>query len=252
MASCRSTKNIPAGAPPEMRLREFISAAQIAENDFENLRIKFSATYKSEGNSQDFRMEARLLKDSAVWIDIADPFLGIKVARAIVFKDSVAFVNRMENSYLKGTVEEMKKEFNIDFGFEDLQQILSANLIFDLTREFELYYRPGLYLLSDFDPEGSDPAAFAGKEVFRQVSFNPEVLKPTLQVQNEPAMGRRYSVSMSEFIPRDGGIMYPSEIRINFLDQTEGDLKLDVRGVEKNVPGLNLPFNIPASYEQMQ
>lgn len=251
LASCSSSKKLPSGAPPEMKLKEFLSAVEENENQYENLRIKFNATYKSEGSSQSFRLEARLFADSAVWLDIADPILGFKVIRAIVYKDSVALVNRLDKEYMTGKAGKLREEFDVDFGFSDLQNILSANVLFPLTREFELFYRPGLYLLSDFDPESDNPALYAGKEIFRQMSFNPEKLKPVLQVQNEPAMGRRYTVAFKDFQPKDG-MMYPGHILINFLEKSEGSLELDVRDVQKNDPNLNLPFNIPSSYAPMR
>lgn len=254
MAACKGTAKLPERAPApikEQALREELKAGQ---NVYKSLRIRANGSFEQGGSSQSFRLEVRLLKDSLVWIDVADPILGIKVARALVTPDSVAFVNRLSSEYFTGEVGKLQKELGLEFGFSELQKILSAQLIFSLTEEFKLYYRPGLYLLSDFDADDVQAAAKTfGKEKFRQVFIDPTTMRPSLQVQNEPVNGKRYSVKYEELgRNEETTLIYPARIEVEYLADEPAKLTLDIRSIEKNDPQLNYPFNIPSGYAKMR
>lgn len=256
LSACRSTRNIPDGAPDTIRKKNLIENVQEAENRFNSLRITGSANYRKGDQSQSFKLEIRILKDSLVWVDIADPILGIKVARAVLYKDSVAFVNRMEKEYLTGEVSALKKQIQLDLSFEQVQAMLSANLLFDLAKDFELYYMPGAYLLSDFDPNPKTEkaaAASAEKTVFRQVYIEPGSSKPKTQVMKEPSMGRNATVNLENIQKQDNGLWFPERFQIEFLENGERlQLNYDIRKVEKDDPNLNYPFNIPSSYAEIR
>lgn len=250
--ACKTTKKLPEGAPAAVKEKELKSAMAEAENDFTRMRARFSGSYESKGEKQDFRLEVRLYRDSLLWVDLADPFLGIKVARAVIYPDSVAVVNRLDQTYLTGQVSDFQQEFNIDLGFEALQAVFSANVIFNINREFSLYYRPGAYVLSDFNlDEQDDPASYSGKSQFRQLYLNPENLKASQQLLNEPTAGKRYRVAFTDF-RQQSGALYPQEILLEFLNQTSGSLKLELKSFSVEDDKLNYPFNIPSSYELMR
>ncbi|MDZ7848039.1 MAG: DUF4292 domain-containing protein [Owenweeksia sp.] len=62
------------------------------------------------------------------------------MARAIIYKDSLVYVNRMDKQYFTGQVAELQDQFNLQFGFRELQNIFGANLLFDLRENFKIYY----------------------------------------------------------------------------------------------------------------
>lgn len=254
---CRSAKNLPEGAPEPVRQKVLVEKMKAVENRFESIRISGSANYSKGNESQDFRLEVRILTDSLVWVDIADPFLGIKVARAVVYRDSVAFVNRLEKEYFKGNVSDLQEKLKLNFGFIQIQSILSGNLLFDLPADFDLYYVPGAYLLSDFDPdpksENEGTERYFGKTEFRQVYVDPSTSKPVMQVQKEPALGKSSTVSFKEIKAHENGVYYPETLKIEYLESGETlEVTFDVRKVEKDDPRLNYPFNIPSDYAEMR
>ncbi len=253
--ACKSSKKLPEGSPAPIKQKALVERVLAAENNFQSIRISGNANYSKGSESQNFRLEVRILTDSLVWVDIADPLLGIKVARAIVYKDSVAFINRMQKEYFVGNVADLQQKLELNFGYEQIQAILSANLLFDLSKDFDLYYRPGAYLLSDFDPDPKSDKPVEGnlsKTQFRQVFVEPTTYKPQIQVQQELAVGKSSTITYKDIKLWETGTVYPQTLNIERLENGE-ELKLtfDIKRVEQNDPQLNYPFNIPSDYAKM-
>jgi len=257
LVSCKSIKDLPEGAPDIIKRKELSEQVIAAENRFNTLRVVGTGHYDDGKSSQSFRLEIRVLHDSLIWLDVADPLLGIKVARAMVYKDSVAFINRLEKKFFTGKVEDLQKRFKLDFGFNTLQSILSANQLFPVSeQQFELYYRPGAYLLSDFnpDPKGEEEGMekYFGKEKFRQVYIDPENYKPAVQVQREPAFGKSYTVENKDVSTYEDSLKYPGTIELTYTLNETTKVRIEPRKVSADEDGLNFPFNIPSSYARMR
>ncbi len=247
---CKSKKELPVGSPPVIKLKTLLENIQNSENDFENLRVKTTANFKDASNSQNFRLEIRMLRDSLIWLDIADPILGLKVARAVVFEDSVAFVQHLpDKQFYTGKLADLQSKFDIGFGFKDLQKIFAANVLFDLSKEFEIFYEQGNYLLSDFDPKRQGNF---GKEEFRQVRLKPEFYKPEQQNLRKNATNRNYVISNKNF-QQENDLIYPDEMSVFYSEkEEETTLSLDVKSFERNDSRLNFPFNIPSGYAKIR
>lgn len=98
-------------------------------------------TFIQEDSKVDFGYTIRVIRDSAIWIDVADPFLGLKVARAIVYPDSVAMYNRLKSTYAAGGMDVAQERLKLELTFYHLQAILLGEPVYipesdnDLTLE---------------------------------------------------------------------------------------------------------------------
>ncbi len=243
------------GQAPAIKQKDLVQRMEAAQNQFETLRLVGNAKYNKGGTSQSFKLEIRIQHDKLVWVDIADPILGIKIARAVVYPDSVAFINRLEKEYLTGKTQDLQKQVGISFGFNELQSILSANLLFELSKQFELYYKDASYLLSDFDPTPLTDANQANRNlsqtVFKQIWVEPSSAKPSLQTMKEPALGKIYSVAYQN-LTSENGLVFPKSFEIEYLDGGENlTFTYDIKRVETNTVNLNFPFNIPSDYDKL-
>ena len=72
----------------------------IRDNAFKAGTISAKASVKTEGGQQEgsFNITLRLQTDSMIWISIS-PMLGIEVARVLATRDSVKFMDRLNNKY---------------------------------------------------------------------------------------------------------------------------------------------------------
>lgn len=249
---CKPGRQLPVGAPPEIRPRVLIKEIAGAENHFQSLRIKAIGNYRAEGQSQAFRLELRLLKDSLIWVDLADPVLGLKVVRVLITPDSLRLINRLDREYYTGDIEELQKRFNMGFGFGTLQQIFGGNLLFDLTDEFDLYYRPGKYLWSTLNPSDSLRSARGSQRLLKQVQIDPKNFKPVEQSLADPLENRAFTLHYKAFEAMATGLIYPQVIEIEYAEKENSSLSLSIRKVERDDPELRYPFKIPGDYERME
>jgi hypothetical protein len=101
--SCKGPKLVP-GVPTLKNPKDL--AAEVAKNSnkAEFVRINATGQYEMDGDKQRFKADIRIIRDSVIWIELADPLLGIKAGRAIMMRDSIAFVNKIEGTYMAGSV----------------------------------------------------------------------------------------------------------------------------------------------------
>ncbi|HBF19314.1 MAG: hypothetical protein CMI36_09250 [Owenweeksia sp.] len=250
LSSCGSQKNIPAGAPPRVKDKEIHEKTATAQNEYRTLEIRGTGHFKDDHTSQGFRIQVRIVRDSLIWVDIADPILGIKAARAIVYRDSVAFINRLQKEYYTGPLSELEKKLNMDFGFQVLQSILSANLAFDITKDYETYYQPGYYVLADHIPGNAENRAPSVTERFHEIYLDPVYFKPMRQQLEEPGLNRKYEILFKDINPRNE-VLFPENMTITYTQDSQAILELEIKEVEKNQE-LNYPFSIPDSYGKMR
>lgn len=251
-ASCGSKKVIPEGAPPKTKEKALIEKIGQNTNAFKTLRFKSNAKYNDGSSSQSFRLEVRMIKDSLIWADVADPFLGIKVARAIIYKDSLAFYNKLEREYYAGNLRGLTEKLNFDFGFEDLQDILSGNRVIDIDRSFDLFYRKDAYLLANFDADGNDNDSIpkAGQIEFNEVYISPDHFKPLIQLKRIPTQGMSY-VIWNNNIQDWGNFLFPKQLKVEYTQNQTSGLSLEIKSLETNKP-TSFPFNIPSGYAKMR
>lgn len=253
LAGCKSKQAIPEGAPVPIREKELLAKVAKANGNYENLRVRATGNLNADGQSQNFRLELRLLKDSLIWVELADPVLGLKLARGLVTADSLFFINRIDREYFKGDLSALQEKFGIDYGFQELQNALSGNLVLELDRSYGLYYVPGSYLLSSADPKLLKPdSAELTRTIIRQAYIDPVQFKAKKQVQINPETNETYELYYQSFQSTAGGIYYPQIIELIYGSAGENSLRLASRKIEQDNPELQFPFNIPSEYAEMR
>ena len=251
LISCGSQKFLPKGAPPVLKEKSFFKEIEAAENKIQSLSFKTSASYENLGGSQSFKLEVRLIKDSVVWLDISDPFIGIKLARAVVYKDSVALINKLQRQYFKGKPSELSKGIGIDLNFDLLQNMLSANMIFPINpKDFELYFGIDEYILADYTYQ-KDSIINSPFGKSHLLKFYPSNKKPKEQTFSENNIAKSYSLLFSDY-QKKGSLIFPKNIRITYTDKDKlSSLQLrSIQNIKLNQVN-NLPFSIPSNYERM-
>lgn len=250
-SSCRLKKHIPAGSPPEIKKKELVEEILAAENHFNTLSLKASGRFKTKDGIQSFGIQFRLLRDSLIWVDLSDPILGLKLARAVLYKDSVAFINRIERKYYQGNVESLVQRIKLDLNFELLQNALSANIINPLdAKQYDVFYKKGSYVLADYLYQ-KDSLILEPKGLAHIIDIDPSNKKPVNQTFTDKAQAQSFSVSYGSLREYEG-MIYPRSIDISYYngeDKTVIELN-NIRNLKRNTP-LNTPFSIPGSYEPM-
>ncbi len=100
--------------------------ARAKEIDYTFFEARGRVKYENADDRERFSVDIRMLKDSLVWISMRSG-TGIEGARALVKKDSIFFINRLEKQYMIYTFDELDQKINFPFNLEMLQSIIVGN-----------------------------------------------------------------------------------------------------------------------------
>lgn len=96
-----------------------------AEVDFKFLKIKSKVDFKGAGEDQSFPATIQIKKDSIIWISVS---IGIEVARGIITRDSVVFLDRIHRNYYKFDFNSLSEQFNFNLNYDLVQSLLIGNM----------------------------------------------------------------------------------------------------------------------------
>lgn len=137
LSACGNNKNtVETREPLKGRTSGFLLKRQERnEFNFDWVGMKVDASVKTLGETQDFKANIRMKKDSAIWISIS-PALGIEVLRVLVTPDSVKYLSKIPDNkyYYIGGFEGLSAAIKLDMDFRMLQDLLLGNAI-GLDRE---------------------------------------------------------------------------------------------------------------------
>lgn len=128
MVGCKSTKTLPVVAL-ELNKSEMLTLLNDTSRRSDMARFVGVGTMKSKSIDQSFRYDIRLKRDSIIWVDLSDPFLGLKVARVIILKDSAAFYNRLTSEYAAGSLSLIQNKIGLPLELKHLQSVLLGEAI---------------------------------------------------------------------------------------------------------------------------
>lgn len=269
--SCKHRKEVPVKpetpvvAPDSLggkcRL-DFKSAKSLSrlmsEHELQFDWIAAKATVESfmDEKEESFDIRVNLRKDSAMLVNI-QYVLGINVAKVLISKDSVWFVDYIHKSYFKGDFAYINDMLSAELDFDLLQSVLfgnSAEFYDDDTRLKPVVDRANcLYLLST-ERKKRLRKIINGVEQpsddLQTLTLDPESFKILKTEFMQPSTGRKFTASYSAFAEKDS-VYAPYHVDIDIQAQKSARLKINYVRIEKNTPQ-RLSLNIPAKYDAIQ
>lgn len=215
---------------------------RLAENRQENIRT-LSAHAKIYAESDGMAVEAQAnliwIRDSVLWLNVKK--LGVEAARALISRDSVIILNRLDNTYVQSDFTTLQHNYSLPDGFPFLQDLLLSAAWFSPDLSLEADIRDSLHRLS-----GSNPL-FSAEYRIEEGAF---VLRQETFIQ--PRDSRILTLQYGEFKKLNGAGLFPYIRRIQVFSPESGALRLDIEftAIEVNVPK-SYRFEIPAHYERI-
>lgn len=121
LIACRSKKVVttPDGTITLLSPKEASEAIRAKPSAPVWVQLKADVSVTQNKSTNNGVIDIRMKQDSIVWVEIADPILGIKAIRAFAMSDSVAFLNRIDRTYFAGayTYVEEKLGTGVPFGY---------------------------------------------------------------------------------------------------------------------------------------
>lgn len=272
LGSCKSRKNTQqsTGTPPvavtedtsNIRCRlDFKTARALSRyvNDnafrFEWVSAKAEVESVIDGKEENFDIKLSIKKDSAMLISIRY-LLGLEVAKVLITRDSVRFVNYVSKNYFRGDFNYINNLLNADLDFDLLQAVLfgnSAEYLDDDAKLKPVTDRQNCrYLLSTVRKRRLRRIQSGEelKDAMQTLTLQPDNFKILNNEFIDPASNRRFVASYSNFVDKDS-VFAPRRVDIEISAQKKASLKINYVRIEKNTPQ-KLSLSIPSKYEELQ
>jgi hypothetical protein len=226
------------------------------EFNFDWLYAKANVESLIEEKEESFDIKVNIRKDSAMLISV-HYLLGLQVAKILITKDSVKFVNYIDKTYFVGDFAYINNLLTADLDFDLLQAVLfgnSADFQEDESKLKPVTDRQNCrYLLSTERKRRLKKIQTGNSEIknsLQTLTLNPENYKILRNEFIEPATNRRFIADYSKFMQKDS-VYAPYHVDIEILAQKKANIKIDYVRIEKNTPQ-KLSLNIPAKYDPIQ
>ncbi len=118
------------------------------------LTLKFSGKVRWGNTAKSIRGIIKTKRDSVIWISLYHS-TGIPVAKIMMTKDSVIFLNRLNDTYYAGNYDFMEEKMNFSLTFNNVQSVLFNELFlyndtvtkFKELKDFKRYADTACYVL---------------------------------------------------------------------------------------------------------
>lgn len=238
---------------------------------------KADVAYRTATDSKSFKAHVRVVKDSAAWLSVV-PALGIEVARALLTKDSLQFMDKLNDTYWRGDTAAARRRFGMQPGLDLLQDALLGRPIgLDPEEKYRSDREEGLYTLTskerrkflraaedlspgDTLPNDKDMREKKLERTLRKAEkidamvykywIDPDSMRISRISITDLAHDRRADVRYTEWTLVDGTPL-PQMVVLSLAapgQSVSGTLQLD--RIQLNGP-LNLPFRIPEKFKAL-
>ena len=285
LMGCSNVQRIADGKPLRPREPHFIlkhSYNNILDWDW--LGFKLDADINANGTTEDFTLNVRMARDSAIWISLT-PALGVEVARILLLPDSVHLISKVPNNkfVFEGDYEQLEELLEVPFDFYIFQDLFSGtSLGLDPFEDKFVSKVDGFeYVLIEKFPRkikkllgGLDERALAGADsdtlsvllnqrranrvldrtneedlLIRRYWFDGVTFAPTVDLFNDLESGLTIRVERSGDEGHEEGYL-PSRTHLSaFGDGVDLEVEISIRRSRVNRE-YDLPFDPPADYER--
>ncbi len=254
MLSCTGERKIIKQPIKEEGIDHVFNLLKKNEFNFNCLTAKFSASISIDKKESNISGQFRLKRDSLIWVSLT-PALGLEAARILINLDSVMFMNRIDNTYLKTDFTFINDYLNSGFDFDLLQSLLIGNdLRYYENDQFKVNLDEKKYKLNTVGRRKL-------KKYVRNHSENQKVLIQNIWLN--PETGKIEKVSTKELgkdnkkLETDysqfemiGDQLFPHHLSVKIDAEKSIRIEIDLSKVKRS-DSLNFPFTIPQKYTRI-
>ena len=253
LASCRSTRPIRNAISKRDTGQTGVTAAktdsalyiqqvsqQLAANriDFQTFTSKVAVDYRgSGGKNYNVNANIRMRKDSAIWISV-NAVLGIEAIRALITKDSVKLIDKLNKTYTARSVDYLQEVSALPLNLATLQDLIVGNPVFLDSN-----------VVSYSQAAGTISLLMIG-ELFKNLITIAESDKTVQHIKLDDvnaARNRTADLSYSDYEAKNG-VPFSTKRTITVSEKKKLDIRLDFKQYDFNEP-VSFPFSVPKNFE---
>ncbi|MBL7806528.1 MAG: DUF4292 domain-containing protein [Saprospiraceae bacterium] len=194
-----------------------------------------------EGNGQTINATANLvwIRDSVIWLNVKK--FGLEAARALITRDSVFLLNRLEKTYSAKGLESLQRQYSLPAGFELMQSLLLATP----------WYFPDMTLQSDIK-DGDHRLSGANGSFAADYRMDAAAYRLTKEIFIQPRNAQTVSVSFDDYKKDAKAGWFPYLRTMEAFSPESGEMRIsiEINELEVNEPK-TYRFEIPKHYEKV-
>lgn len=232
-----------------------LSKMKANQNHFESLSGKALVRVTNDGKKSELKVNLRIQKDSLIWVSISAG-IGIEAARVILTRDTVMFINRLDNTYFIGNYQFISSLINAEVDFDIVQSVLTGN-------DFSWYDYQDLkatvtshqYQLESANRrklKKHNKDKFEDLQViYQSMWLNPSSFKiERIKIKEINKDNRKINAEYAQFKEIDGQII---PLQYDIVISANTDIIIDATFMKVNLNDpLSFPFNIPSKYSEIK
>jgi hypothetical protein len=206
--------------------------------DFNTFSAKVKIDYQGKENNDQATAYIRIRKDSLIWISLTGA-LGIEGIRAIITKDSVKLMNKLEKTVEFRSISYLQDLSQVPFDFYNLQDVIVGNPIFIDSN------------IVSYQSKGNELLILIVGDVFKHLitldNKDFHVLHSKLD-DIDSNRNRTADITYDDYEDA-GSFNFATKRRITVSEKSKLDINLDFKSFTFNKPQ-DYPFNIPKNYKR--
>lgn len=212
----------------------------VAENFKEKtVDAKLKVNFKNEKENIDFSVKMRIKKDEVIWLKGTKI---ITVFKAKITPNKVSFYSPYSKNFIEGDFQMLEKILGISVNFQQLQNMLLGQAMFDVSQKHTIHFTENSHKLS---PK-KQPDLF---DVFYWI--NPSNYKLDKQSIVNDTKNQRLDIKYPSY-KKTNAILFPENIVINGKAKNKhSDINITVRSIVFNEE-ISIPFTIPQGYKEIK
>lgn len=237
--SCKTSRLVTAEKKLKKAAPEFL-LEKISEQDqsHEWLSARAGVSYDDGDDKQSFTAQIRYRKDSVFWVSIS-ALLGIEVARAIIYDDTIRVIDRINKLYYEKPLSFLERYVPFSIQLALLQDVIAGNMIWMVANDRKSSVDDGQYKL-----------VLSSDEMETHYWIDPSRYLVSRMALKEQRGNRMLLESFNGYKKINNGSFFSFDREIVM----KGDQKVLVNISFSRVQvdeALSFPFSVSSSYEKM-
>jgi hypothetical protein len=198
------------------------------------VKINALVDLDQNGSSNSADAEIRMCQDSIMWVELSHPIFKIKGARAFAMADTVAFYNRIDQTYFAGSYQFVEKKLGTSLPFSYIFQVFQGQLFMG---EGDVQVINDHYVLTNKTANGE--AFLAEIE-----PFNLDCVRQVFTTSTDVM-----TVTYADYREMNG-FRYPYKINVTVAGRQNVTATFAVKTIETDGP-YKMPFQIGNNYKRL-
>lgn len=242
IVGCRTQKAAVAETANQPKQVDFLQK-KLRENApaaVRQLNARARLNIESDGSTMQATANLMWLKDSVLWVQVKK--FGIEGARALVTRDSIFILNRLEKTLTVKTWADLRRDYNLPEGFPLLENVVLGTAWFAENMVLNSDLKDGQHRIAGKSPRfAADYRVEEGTFRVRQMTFL------------EQTGGRAVTLGFDNFQKIGSGGALPYLRHIETFDSESGATKVEIElsDVEINA-AKSFRFEIPSHYRRVR